>query len=212
MRDVFKSCVKIVGTFMYIITGLGNPGDEYKDTRHNTGRMMLEALAKKFEFKDLEFNKKLNALVAEGKMGKEKVVLLAPETFMNKSGNALKPLITSPKKADQLIVIYDDFQLPLGRIKLSYNRSSGGHNGLESVIRAVKTEAFLRIRVGVSPETASGKIKMPHGPEAVEKFILGPYKKPELDALKKVSKKVAEAVEMAVKEGREKAMSEFNRG
>jgi peptidyl-tRNA hydrolase, PTH1 family len=194
----------------FIIAGLGNPGDEYKETRHNTGRIMLETIAKKFEFDDFEFDKKTNARLAEGKIGKQKVLLVAPETFMNKSGNSLKSLVTSAKKAEDLIVIYDDFQLPLGRIKLSFNRSSGGHNGLESVIKAVKTEAFLRIRVGVSPETSSGKIKMPHGPEAVEKFILGPYKKPELDLLKKVAKKVAEAVETAVVEGREKAMTEFN--
>src|SRR5690349_6094785 len=118
---------------MYIIAGLGNPGEEYKDTRHNVGRMMLTALAKKGDFGEFEFNKKLNALTAKGKIGKAEVMLVAPETFMNNSGLALKPLITSAKKAETLLVIYDDFQIPVGSIKMSYNRSSGGHNGLESI-------------------------------------------------------------------------------
>ncbi len=196
----------------YIIAGLGNPGEEYQNTRHNTGRIMLDAIRKEYSKDEFVFNKKINALTAEGKIGREKVTFVAPETFMNNSGKAIGALIKSVKAAQKLIVIYDDFNLPLGRIRISFNRSSGGHNGLESIIKAVKTEAFLRIRIGVAPETAKGLAKTPHGDEKIEKFILGPYKEDESKELKKVAKRVVEAVEVIVKEGRDKAMSVFNAG
>ncbi|MDR3558707.1 MAG: aminoacyl-tRNA hydrolase [Candidatus Pacebacteria bacterium] len=201
----------------YIIAGLGNPGEEYENTRHNTGRIVLNAVVAAFDAGEFSFDKKINALVAQGKIGKERVVFIEPETFMNNSGRALASLVKVKnnaklklKTADNLVVIYDDFQLPIGRIKISYNRSSGGHNGLESVIKAVKTEAFIRIRIGTAAENAKGDAKVPHGDEKVLKFILGKYKEDEMKELKKVSKKAAEAVEMIVKEGREKAMSVFN--
>lgn len=205
----------------YIIAGLGNPGDEYKETRHNTGRIMVEALAKHLEIdpSEFSFDKKLNATCAETKIGKEKALLVMPETFMNNSGKAIGPLVTTKsagatktnlKKAGQLVVIYDDFNLPLGRIKISFNRSSGGHNGVESIIKAAKTEAFLRIRVGVAPATAKGTAKVPSGDAVIEKFILTPFKPTELAEIKKVSKRVVEAVEAIVKEGKDVAMSTFN--
>ncbi|MEK7642085.1 MAG: aminoacyl-tRNA hydrolase [Patescibacteria group bacterium] len=200
----------------YIIAGLGNPGEEYENTRHNTGRIVLDAIREEFG-DDFEYNKKLNAQVSTGKIGREKATFIAPDTFMNNSGKAIGPLVKvkmnkklKMKTADELIVIYDDFNLPLGKIRISYNRSSGGHNGVESIIKAVQTEAFVRIRIGVAPEKANGTAKTPHGDEKIEKFILGPLKDDEMKELKKVSKKVVEAVEMLVRESREKAMSVFN--
>lgn len=195
----------------YILAGLGNPGEEYINTRHNTGRIILDAVRKEFG-DDFEYNKKLNAQVAQGKVGKEKVTFIAPDTFMNLSGKAVAPLVKSIKAAGKLIVIYDDFNLPLGRIRISFNRSSGGHNGVESIIKAVKTEAFLRIRIGVAPEKANGNAKVPHGDEKIEKFILGKLKDDEIKEIKKMGKKVAEAVEMIVRESKEKAMSVYNAG
>jgi PTH1 family peptidyl-tRNA hydrolase len=195
----------------YIIAGLGNPGGEYENTRHNTGRIVLNAVREEFDG-EFEPDKKLNAQVAEVKIGKEKVTLIAPDTFMNKSGKAIGPLVKNPKAAEKLVVIYDDFQLPLGRMKISFNKSSGGHNGLESVIKAVKTEAFPRIRIGTAAANAKGDAKIPHGDEKIEKFILGDFKPDEMKVLKKVAKRAAEAVEMIVKEGREKAMNVFNQG
>ena len=194
----------------YIIVGLGNPGPEYENTRHNTGRIILDAVRKEYSKKEFEFNKKLNALSAEGKIGKEKVIFLAPETFMNNSGRSVALLVKSVKAAGKMVVIYDDFNLPLGKIRISYNRSSGGHNGLESIIKAVKTEAFLRVRIGVAPENTKGNAKTPHGDEKIEKFILGKYKDEEVKELKKISKRVVEAVEVIIKEGKDKAMSVFN--
>ena len=200
----------------YIIVGLGNPGEEYVDTRHNTGRMILDAVRAEFAGA-FETDKKLNALVAEGKVGKDKVTFVAPETFMNNSGKAVSPLVKTKankslkiKSAEELLVIYDDFQLPIGRMKISYNKSSGGHNGLESIIKAVKTPAFARLRIGTAPETAKGDAKVPHGDEKIEKFILGKFKDDELKELKKMQKKAVEVVELFVKEGREKATNVAN--
>ncbi len=178
----------------YIIVGLGNPGEEYKNTRHNTGKIILDLIKDEDFFSD------------------KKIKLITLDTFMNNSGKGIIKYVKSVKAAEKLIVIYDDFNLPLGKIRISYNRSSGGHNGLESIIKALKTEAFVRIRIGVAPETAKGFAKVPHGDEKIEKFILGNFKDDEMKEIKKAAKTVGEAIPVLVKEGREKAMSIFNAG
>lgn len=193
----------------YIFVGLGNPGDEYKETRHNTGRMLVEWFGKSLDA-EWKLDKKLNATVAKVKVGKTPVTLVLPETFMNNSGKSVKPLITSVKSAEKLVVIYDDLDLPFGTNKISFNKSSGGHKGLESIIKNIKTEKFARVRVGISPTTPSGKIKKPKGEEAVTKVILGKFKEEEIKDLKKLSKSVNEALEVFVSEGLEKAMTGFN--
>jgi PTH1 family peptidyl-tRNA hydrolase len=195
---------------MILIVGLGNPGDEYKQTRHNTGRIMLENIAKSFDFFDWKNNMKLKSLCTRGEIGGEKFDLLLPETFMNNSGNAVVQIIDSPKKLKNLIVIYDEIDLPLGSLRVSFNRSSGGHNGLESIIKKVKSREFVRIRIGITPSTPTGKIRKPKGEEAILKFLLGKFKEDELKELKKISKKVAEIIEMVSKEGKDKAMSIYN--
>ncbi|TSC84429.1 MAG: peptidyl-tRNA hydrolase, PTH1 family [Parcubacteria group bacterium Gr01-1014_17] len=171
---------------MYTIVGLGNPGAEYENTRHNAGRAAVATL------KDISAK------------------LVTPDTFMNKSGDAVKPLIKSAKQAEQLIVIHDDLDLPFGKFKISFNKSAGGHRGVESIVKAIKTQAFVRIRIGISPMTPSGKLKKPKGEEAVEHHILGKFKPSELSELKKMHKKIDEAVAFIISDGREKAMSQFN--
>ena len=178
---------------MKLVVGLGNPGTEYENTRHNTGRILVGLIEKK-----LEENSKL------------KIKFLTPDNFMNNSGPAVAKALAGKRALKDLIVVYDDIDLPLGKIKISFNRSSGGHNGLASVIKALKSEEFLRIRVGISPATPSGKIRKPKGEKDVLKFLLGEFKKPELEIVKKLSKKVAEAVEMIFTESKEKAMSLYN--
>lgn len=173
---------------MYIVVGLGNPGEEYARTRHNTGRMAVDFLAEKVK----------------------NIKVLVPETFMNHSGKAVVKAVKSKKAAEKLIVVYDDLDLPLGSMKISYNRSSGGHRGVESIIKALKTEAFIRIRIGIAPTTPSGKLKKPKGESAVEKHILGEFKKPETDVLKKIFRSVTTAVETIVDSGVGLAMTEFN--
>jgi PTH1 family peptidyl-tRNA hydrolase len=193
----------------HIIVGLGNPGEEYAQTRHNTGRMLVEWFGKILDAEWKE-DKKLNATVAKVKVGKNSVTLVLPETFMNKSGNSVKPLVTSIKAAEKLLVIYDDLDLPFGKSKISFNKSSGGHKGLESIIKSIKTEKFARIRVGISPATPSGKMKKPSGEEAVTKVILGKFKEDEIKDLKKLSKSVNEALTSFVNDGLEIAMNGFN--
>lgn len=195
----------------YIIAGLGNPDKKYENTRHNTGRIMLEYFRVAHDFPEWAEDKKTKDFLSKGKLEKESVLLIEPNNFMNNSGKSVAPFVTSKKVAEKTVVIYDDIDLALGIIKISFNRSSGGHNGLESVIKNLKTREFVRVRVGVSKMSAKGIAKKPKGEEAVLKFLLGDFKKDELDALKKVSKKVSAAIEMIILEGREKAMGDFNR-
>ncbi|MDP2789467.1 MAG: aminoacyl-tRNA hydrolase [bacterium] len=194
---------------MKLVVGLGNPGEEYENTRHNTGWVVLDfMLGKKIEWKESSGTK---ALFYKDSISGKPVEYLKPTTFMNKSGNAVlyaKDKHKVPLK--DIIVIHDDIDLPLGKMKISFNRSSGGHNGLGSVIKSLKSEEFLRIRVGIAPATPSGKIKKPKGKKAVLNFLLGEFKKPELEILKKLSKNVALAVEIIFTESKEKAMSLYN--
>src|SRR3989338_3440379 len=115
---------------MKIVVGLGNPGAEYEGTRHNTGKMISDMLEGKTE---------------------ANIKFITPNTFMNDSGKAILPYIKSKKDLQNLLVIYDDIDLPLGRMKISYNRSSGGHKGLESIIKKLKSQEFTRIRIGITP-------------------------------------------------------------
>src|SRR3990167_1596553 len=155
---------------MYIIVGLGNPGEEYARTRHNTGRMAAEFVASKIEG----------------------IRVVMPDTFMNRSGPAVAKAMAG-KSAKKLVVIYDDLDLSLGTM-----RSSGGHKGLESIIKALKTKEFIRVRIGI------GKNR------EVEKHILGQFKKSEMEILKKVFHRVQNAIEAIVKRGLASAMTEFN--
>lgn len=210
---------------MYIIVGLGNPGEEYKNTRHNVGRMVVESFAKNAEkiaekldtkkaakqtgFEDFSFSKKYNAQVSVGEINGEKVTLILPETFMNKSGKALESLVTSAKKAENLIVVHDDLDLAIGRMKILFNRGSGGHKGIESIVRTIKTEAFARLKVGICPTTPTGKPKKPTGDKLLD-FIVGPFKPAEMDEIKTMVKQASESLYVLVNEGREKAMTLFN--
>lgn len=174
---------------MKIVFGLGNKGEEYKNTRHNAGAIVCSQITGNFP---------------------SKVKFLLPETFMNLSGSVIKKYIKDKKDLKNLIVIYDDLDLPFGKIKISFNRSSGGHNGLESVIKAVKSKEFVRIRIGVANTTKTGKTIKPKGEDKVVRYLLGEFKKEELLELKKMSKKIGEIIEVVFTEGKEKAMSFYN--
>ena len=197
----------------YIILGLGNPGEEYKSTRHNSGATILDAFLKKIakENGGAEWKKDNNrqSLVAKGEIGEEKILLIKPQAFMNKSGVAVRDMAGQKKKLENLIVVHDDLDLPVGSMKIVFNRGSGGHKGVESIIRAVKSEAFTRIRIGICPTTPSGKPKKPDHKKLMD-FIVEDFKKPEMDSFKKVSKKVVEALEVLITESRQKAMTELN--
>lgn len=193
----------------YIFVGLGNPGEEYEGTRHNTGRVLLTMFGKLHDA-EWKTDGKLSAQVSKIKVEKTLVTLVLPDTFMNNSGKSVKPLVGSVKAAERLMVIYDDLDLPFGSSKISFNKSSGGHKGLESIIKAIKTEKFARVRVGISPTSPTGKMRKPQGEDAVMKVIMGKFKPEELLVLKKLSKKVSEALETFVSDGLQTAMTGFN--
>jgi len=180
-----------------IIAGLGNPGSEYEKTRHNAGRSAVELVAKNEEFDDFVFNKKANALVTKGSIG----TLVLPETMMNLSGKAVATFVKSPKAAKNLLVIHDDLDLPLGTIKMVFARGSGGHKGVESVMRAIKTDAFARIRIGVAPAGKKNQAKKLKDDDKVIKLVIGKWKPSEEATFKKVLKKVAETVRLYASDG-----------
>lgn len=194
----------------HLIVGLGNPGEEYVASRHNAGRMVLDVFRKTHDFSQWENDKKAKGLVSKGDLHGKKLLLLLPETFMNNSGESVRTFAKTLKDAEKVIVVYDDFDLPMGTYKISWNRSSGGHNGVQSIIDHLKTELFIRVRIGVSPVLSSGKIKKPHGEEAVNKFILGNFTKGEQETLKKLSKEIVQSIESIVFDGYLVAMAKFN--
>ncbi len=186
---------------MYLFIGLGNPGPEYAGTRHSIGRETLLAAQKKFGFPEFTPNTKLQALISEGKMGKERMVILLPETFVNKSGNAVAPALRLFKvKPKNLILIHDDVDILLGGTKLSFGRSSAGHKGVESVMRAVKTKDFWRMRIGVQK-----KRRVPG-----ENLVLQKFRGDELAVVKKIIKKSLAAIETIALAGPERAMNSYN--
>jgi len=200
---------------MFYIVGLGNPGAEYENTRHNTGRMAVSRLHKDLDLNEFELNKKSNALISKGKIKKEQLTLILPETFMNNSGKAVcffvKPkLKTSKKGLENLVVVHDDIDLPIGTMKISYNKGTGGHRGLDSIAKVVKTLEFVRVRIGVSPTTAKGRAKKPEGDKAIIDLILGKFKPKETDIMKKIFKKASEAIQTLITDGRDKAMNIYN--
>jgi len=207
---------------MNYIVGLGNPDEQYDNTRHNVGREIVEKFAKKNKFPEFEYDKKIDALISIGKyeyipVGKKtkkksEATLILPQTYMNKSGNSLKKIITSKKKLEMLTVVYDDLDLGLGTLKMNFNKGSGGHKGLESIIKTMKGKNFNRMRVGISKSTPTGKIKKPRGEDAVVKHVLGKFSPAEQDIIKKVMTRGVKGIQSVLEEGRMRAMNSFNKG
>ncbi len=199
---------------MYIIVGLGNPGLEYDNTRHNIGREVVTLLAgkppKSFEVNEWKTDTKIKAEVATFEYDNQKGKLVLPNTFMNLSGKSLVGFITSIKKAENLIVIHDDLDLPLGRFKICFDRGSGGHKGVESIIKNIKTRAFVRVRVGISTSTPTGKIKKPQGEQVVQDFVLGQWKSKEEEIVNKTKKQIIDSLLTILDSGRAAAMNQFN--
>ncbi|OIO32140.1 MAG: aminoacyl-tRNA hydrolase [Candidatus Yonathbacteria bacterium CG_4_10_14_3_um_filter_47_65] len=194
----------------YCIAGLGNPGDEYAGTRHNTGRSAVLYFHQKHTFSDWKKDLKTNALVSKEKIGKHTVTLVLPDNFMNNSGKVLSGYITDAKKAERLIVIYDDIDLPIGNVKISFDRGSGGHRGVESVIKRLRTRKFIRVRVGISPSAAKGSVRKPTGEERVVKFLMSVFSSVEQKELKRSFGIVTGILDTILAEGKDKAMCLFN--
>lgn len=138
---------------MKIIIGLGNPGGQYADTRHNIGFAITDELRKKFDFPAFESNKKFNAEISKGSIGGAEVLLAKPQTFMNLSGTAVRSLLDFYKlAADDIIVIQDDLDIALGKYRVATDSSSAGHNGVQNMIDQLGTQKFKRLRVGIGEE------------------------------------------------------------
>lgn len=188
-----------------VIVGLGNPGKEYEKTRHNAGRSTVELLAKQEGVDGFVLNKTAKALVAKGTVGGGNATLVLPETMMNLSGKAVAAFVKSPKAAKNLLVIHDDLDLPLGTLKMVFGRGSGGHKGVESIMRTVKTQDFARIRIGISGTGKKNQAKKVSGEEKVIKHVIGKWKPGEEAVVKKILKKAAEAARLFAAEGIESA-------
>ncbi len=194
----------------WVIIGLGNPDEEYAKTRHNAGRMLVHKYAEKKGFSEWKDDKKSLSFMARGMVQRALAVAVLPNTYMNKSGKAAMQYVKSVKAAEKLVVVYDDLDLPLGSIKISFDRGSGGHKGIESISTALKTKRFVRIRIGISPQNARGELTKPHGDADVERFILGTFSSDEMLQLKKIYTRVESALDTLVGQGREVAMNQFN--
>ncbi|ASA25032.1 aminoacyl-tRNA hydrolase [Paenibacillus donghaensis] len=182
------------------IVGLGNPGTQYAKTRHNVGFMALDELASRH---GISFNQnKCKAIIGEGVIGGVKTVLIKPMTFMNLSGESVRAYMDYYKVAlEDMIVVYDDLDTEMGKIRLRYQGSAGGHNGIKSIIQHAGTQSFNRVRMGISrPEPGS----------PIVDYVLTSFSKKESDRLKDMIDHTCDALEFSLQHSFEQTMAKFN--
>ncbi len=183
---------------MWLIVGLGNPGVRYARTRHNIGFMVLDRLA---ESLGLSFREKTDYRVCSGSISNHKVVLMEPLTFMNRSGSAVKKVFSGyTVPPEQVIVICDDLDLETGRLRIRKSGSSGGHNGVESVIQNLGTRDFIRVRIGIGRDPLI----------PAEDYVLSRFRKDENALIKEAVSSAVDAISCIVTEGPDRAMNRFN--
>lgn len=184
---------------VYIIVGLGNPGKKYENTRHNMGFIAVDLIAEKY---DIKIDKlKFKALVGEGRIAGRKVVLVKPQTFMNLSGQSVTEIMNFYKEdIENLIVIYDDIDIPTGSIRLRKKGSAGTHNGMRNIVYLLGDDGFPRIRVGIGSETKVDLIN----------YVVGGVSKKEKELLEDALTRAAKAAVCIVEKGIDKAMNEYN--
>ena len=186
---------------MYVVVGLGNPGKQYENTRHNVGFNVIDILAKEYDISVTKIKHK--ALIGEGRIGSEKVLLVKPQTYMNLSGESIIEAINFYKiDLKDMIVIYDDIDVEPGKIKIRKKGGAGSHNGMKSVIENINSEEFIRIRVGIgTPEHKNDMINYVIGKIPTEE---------EREVLDKGTDKAKEAIKEILKNGIDSAMNKFN--
>lgn len=193
----FKKAYIIWVMAIKLIIGIGNPDEQYKDTRHNVGFMMVDYVAKKNDFDDFEMNKKLNALTTKGKLEDSSMILTKPQTYVNKTGEAAIKLKNFYKvKPEQILVIQDDLDIPFGNTKISFEKNSGGHKGIESIMKALKTKKFYRLRIGLA-KPALQKARQQSDKkrdEFVVKMVLSKFSPSEQEEIKKIFKEGYEKI------------------
>ncbi len=188
-------------TYDFLIVGLGNPESKYDHTRHNMGFRGVDALAQKL---DCKFNKmKFNSLIAEGYIGDYRVLLQKPQTYMNNSGEAVRDAMQFYKlDPENVVVIFDDISLDVGKIRLRRNGSDGGQKGMRSIIELTGSQDYKRIKIGIG--------KKPHPDYNLADWVLSKFSPAEEETLKGVLERVVKASECIVKEGIDKAMNKFS--
>ena len=185
---------------MLIVVGLGNPGARYNSTRHNVGFRFIDLLAKRSEIRLND--RRAKAVLGEGRIAGQKVVLAKPRTFMNNSGEGIEYLLARlGGRPSDLLVVYDEMALPTGRIRLRASGSHAGHNGIRSIISSVQTDAFPRLRIGVGPPN-QGSPSVPHG--------LGKFSKEEEPLIAQAIQDTVAAVQCMLEENIDVAMNRFN--
>jgi len=188
---------------MRLILGLGNPGEQYRDTRHNVGFQVIDELARRFEVAVERLE--CNALAGGFRLGEDGVLLAKPQTYMNRSGYAARCFAERYElEPSTMLVVYDEVNLPLGKIRLRRSGSPAGHRGLESVIENLRTIEVPRLRLGVAP--GDGR---PQGEDMVD-FVLSPFAPEELEAVGEMVRRAADACETWLREGVEAAMGKHN--
>ena len=186
---------------MKLIVGLGNPGKEYERTRHNAGFDVMDEIARMASASITQ--KKFKALVDKVNIGGQSVLLMKPQTYMNNSGEAVRAAMDFYHLQPQdLLVIYDDMDLAVGRLRLRQKGSAGGHNGLKNIIQHLGTDQFPRIRVGVGEK--------PHPDYDLADWVLGKFQGEDKKVMDEAVKRAADAVECILKEGADRAMNRFN--
>ncbi len=185
---------------MKLIVGLGNPGRSYADTRHNVGFRVVDELARRWGLSLTQ--RKFNGVTADGRRGEQRVLLLKPTTYMNLSGRSIGEAVTFYKVAlHDLLLVTDDLALPLGRLRLRARGSAGGHKGLVSTIRALGSEDFARLRVGIGSAEREDAVN----------YVLGPFTPAEEEIIGPSISRAADAVEYWLENGVDSAMNKFNR-
>jgi PTH1 family peptidyl-tRNA hydrolase len=184
---------------LWLLVGLGNPGSRYGRTRHNVGFLVVEEVA---ERQGLEFREKPDYKICDGSIGGERITLMEPLTFMNRSGYAVKKVADKfALPPENIIVVHDDLDLETGRLKVRRKGSSGGHKGVESIILSIGSSDFIRVKIGIGRD--------PLVP--VEKFVLCKFAKEELPLVKEAVGRAADSIAFIISEGVEKAMNKFNK-
>jgi PTH1 family peptidyl-tRNA hydrolase len=195
---------------MFYVVGLGNPGDKYKNTRHNIGWLALDHVREQAGMPTLVHEKQKSAEVTEGMVAEKPVTVIYPDTFMNNSGSAVIKFVKK-SEADTLIVLHDDIDLPFGEIKVSKGRGDGGNNGIKSIIQKLGSKDFVRIRIGIAPTSFwTGETKRPRGGGPLERFVLKAFSKKEEKQLEEVSERAFGALQEILSSGVESAMNKYN--
>lgn len=190
---------------MFTIVGLGNPGTEYEHTRHNVGWMVLTHVLTAHGLTPMTSKAQYSGMVREGMLFDKEMIVLFPTTFMNRSGVPVAKCLAGEKgSVAELIVVHDDIDLTFGTIRVSWGSGAGGHNGVQSIIDALGTKNFIRVRVGIAHKGLFGIVRRPRG-EALSRYVLNNFSNTELEALKDLSRKVESALKCIMTEGVERA-------